>query len=190
MDTATYNQYFKDLTAANKAKINAMSPEDRVKSIKQVYDSQQPAGFSDKVQIRFYICLLVSVFVVWYWAKSQISATPTSTSSCVYWRSDQNLESFSNEEVFKRLCDSNGRSQFSFVDGSHIAANMWIEQNINDPSSFEHVETRARNLTGKGKYMTLKVKFRAKNAFNAMISNEAYIKIDKNTGAVALAEFL
>ena len=50
--------------------------------------------------------------------------------------------------------------QFSAWDGSHITFSRAIKDNLNDPSSFEHVETRYED---KGTYILVSMKYRAKN---------------------------
>lgn len=55
---------------------------------------------------------------------------------------------------------------FSAWDGSHIILTRFIKDNMNDPRSYEHVETRYRD---DDDYITVQVKFRGNNAFGAKV---------------------
>lgn len=57
---------------------------------------------------------------------------------------------------------------FSLWDGSHIALTQFIKDNMNDPRSYEHVETRYRD---DGDHITVQVKFRGNNMFGAKVLN-------------------
>lgn len=61
-------------------------------------------------------------------------------------------------------------SQFSGWDGSHRTFERLIKQTMNDPDSYEHVETR---FADKGDYIRVFTKFRGKNAFGGMVVDSA-----------------
>lgn len=67
--------------------------------------------------------------------------------------------------------------QFSSWDGSHSNLKKWVKNNMNDPKSFEHVET---TYTDKGDYLLVYMKFRGKNAFGAKVLQTAIGKADLN----------
>lgn len=59
---------------------------------------------------------------------------------------------------------------FSKWDGSHIELVREVKALMNDPGSFEHVETL---YSLQGDKMILTMKFRGKNAFGGVITNTA-----------------
>jgi uncharacterized membrane protein YqiK len=69
---------------------------------------------------------------------------------------------------------------FSPWDGSIRELNNLIKENMNDPDSFKHVETRYSDL-GFEKGIRFIVKFRGKNAFGGVVTNEFTGTIDYKT---------
>ncbi len=67
--------------------------------------------------------------------------------------------------------------QFSVYDGSHRGLEKYIKKNMNDPDSYEHVETR---FTDVGDYILVVTKFRGANAFGAKVINTVTAKVDFN----------
>lgn len=68
------------------------------------------------------------------------------------------------------------------VSDLEIKFRNYIKNNLNDPSSFKHVETtRVNNSDGTA---TILVKYRAKNPFNATITKMASCKVNVKTGKV------
>lgn len=69
--------------------------------------------------------------------------------------------------------------QFSGWDGSHIELVKLVKNNLNDPKSFEHSETKF--LEYEGGIMVF-MDYRAKNGFGALIkcSVSAFVDKDKN----------
>ncbi len=66
---------------------------------------------------------------------------------------------------------------FSAWDGSHIKLVAYVKERMNDPGSFEHVETRYGD---RGDYIQVYMKFRGKNAFGALILQEILAKAEIN----------
>lgn len=58
--------------------------------------------------------------------------------------------------------------QFSWWDGSHDNLTKYIKESMNDPNSFEHVETKYIDY---GDYITVWETFRGKNAFGGVVKN-------------------
>lgn len=58
--------------------------------------------------------------------------------------------------------------------GSHILFARMIKEQLNDPSSFEHVNTTFRLFNG---YAVVNMTFRGKNAFNATVTNKMSAKV-------------
>lgn len=65
---------------------------------------------------------------------------------------------------------------FSAWDGSHKNLVTYVEANINDPKSFEHVETRYWD--NKSDTIIIKMTYRAKNAFNATVTEMVRAEAD------------
>lgn len=73
--------------------------------------------------------------------------------------------------------------QFSLWDGSHVALVDLVKENMNDPKSFEHVETR---YDDNGDGITVYMKFRGKNAFGGLVLNEVSAKADYKTNTITI----
>lgn len=68
--------------------------------------------------------------------------------------------------------------QFSAWDGSHIKLVRTVKDSMNDPKSFEHVETRYYFDKKNNEIIHVIMKFRGTNAFGALILNTIKAKID------------
>ncbi|KPC36333.1 Uncharacterized protein AC496_0420 [Pseudomonas savastanoi pv. glycinea] len=66
-------------------------------------------------------------------------------------------------------------SQFSQWDGSHRTFERLIKQAMNDPDSYDHVETR---YADKGKFIRVYCTFRGKNAFGGIVKNTRVADFD------------
>ncbi len=69
-------------------------------------------------------------------------------------------------------------SQFSAWDGSNKYLVELVKENMNDPKSFEHIETKYKD-TSDG--LDLYMKFRGKNAFGGLVINEVNAHADYKT---------
>ena len=67
------------------------------------------------------------------------------------------------------------KNQFSDLYGNHPGLTELIKRNMNDPDSYEHVETRFRD---EGEYIFVITKFRGKNAFGGTVTNTISAKVD------------
>jgi hypothetical protein len=65
--------------------------------------------------------------------------------------------------------------QFNAWNGSHIGLTRFIKDNMNDPDSYDHIETRFRN---EGNSLYVVTKFRGKNAFGGMVINTVSARVD------------
>ncbi|WP_392471381.1 hypothetical protein ACF3OC_08355 [Sphingobacterium cellulitidis] len=78
--------------------------------------------------------------------------------------------------------DPQGRIErhFSNFDGSYTKFRNYIKDNLNNPSSFEHVETRyTDNNDGTVKVI---MKYRGENAFGAILTKYAKCTLNISTG--------
>ncbi|WP_312765321.1 hypothetical protein [Epilithonimonas sp.] len=76
--------------------------------------------------------------------------------------------------------------QFSAWDGSHRELKRLVKSAMNDPSSFEHVNTTYKD---KGDYIIVQMSFRGKNAFGATVLNGVTAKADLNGNILSVSKF-
>lgn len=74
-------------------------------------------------------------------------------------------------------------SQFSGWSGSHTVLEKTIISTMNDPDSYEHVETRYGD---KGDYLIISTKFRGKNKFGGVITQVVTAKVDLNGNIIEI----
>ena len=74
-------------------------------------------------------------------------------------------------------------AQFGW-DGSHRKLKNFIKTKMNDPDSYEHVETGRWGFQGANDYYLVRTTFRGKNAFGGMIINSVTAKVRKSDGAI------
>ena len=85
-------------------------------------------------------------------------------------------EKKSNEENTEKIeTKRTAESQFSAWDGSHSGLERLIKNNMNDPDSYEHVETR---FVDHSTYIYVVTKFRGNNAFGGKVINTVEAKVD------------
>ena len=70
------------------------------------------------------------------------------------------------------------KKAFSAYDGSHRNLEDWVKRKMNDPKSYEHVETKYREV-GKDSIFVI-MQFRGKNGFGGVVKNTAtcYTNLD------------
>jgi hypothetical protein len=76
-------------------------------------------------------------------------------------------------------------SHFSAWDGSHKSVTRAIKASMNDPGSYDHVETRYSEM---GNYLVVHCKFRGKNAFGGVVLNAVQAKVDLSGNVLSLSE--
>lgn len=75
------------------------------------------------------------------------------------------------EEIKKERLEN----QFSAWDGSHRGLTNYIKNAMNDPGSYEHVETV---YWDRKDHLIVKTTFRGKNAFGGVVKNSVKAKVD------------
>jgi hypothetical protein len=75
--------------------------------------------------------------------------------------------------------------QFSVWDGSHRGLTKTIKDAMNDPRSYEHVETVSWD---QGDYLVVRTTFRGKNAFGGVVKNWIKAKVDLDGNVIAILE--
>ena len=75
--------------------------------------------------------------------------------------------------------------QFSAWDGSHRNLERAIKRLMNDPDSYDHVETV---YWDKGDHLIVRTTFRGKNAFGGIIRNSIRAKVDLDGNVIAILD--
>lgn len=75
--------------------------------------------------------------------------------------------------------------QFSSWDGSHNGLTKLIKDAMNDPNSYEHVETV---FWDKNDYLIVMTTYRGKNAFGGVVKNFVKAKVDFNGNVLEIIE--
>ena len=75
--------------------------------------------------------------------------------------------------------------QFSAWDGSHLELVRFVKDSMNDPKSFEHIETKYRD---DDETILIQMRFRGANAFGGLVVNTVVATADPTTGAILSAE--
>jgi len=79
------------------------------------------------------------------------------------------------EELRQELRQAQIKKYFSGWDGSHLGLTKVIKESMNDPNSYDHVETK---YSDKGEFLIVKTTFRGKNAFGGVVINSITAKVD------------
>ena len=95
--------------------------------------------------------------------------------------SDSNSSNSSTPKTAEELHRERIEKHFSSWDGSHRGLTKVIKQSMNDPSSYDHVET---TYGDKGDHLIVKTTFRGKNAFGGVVTNWIIAKVDLNGNVV------
>lgn len=75
--------------------------------------------------------------------------------------------------------------QFSAWDGSHNTLTQLIKKAMNDPDSYEHVETKYWDMTD---YIVVRTVYSGKNAFGGRVKNFVKAKFDNNGNLLEIIE--
>jgi hypothetical protein len=103
----------------------------------------------------------------------QASLTPQQKDSIRKVKEAANQAERMEEE--KKDRDKVIKKAFNEWDGSHINLVKLVKDNMNDPGSFEHVETK---YWDNGDYLVLEMKYRGKNAFGGIVTQSIRAKSD------------
>ncbi len=77
------------------------------------------------------------------------------------------------------------QAQFHPWDGSHINLERYIESIMNDPDSYDHVETV---YWDRGDYLIVQTTFRGKNAFGGVVINSIKAKVSLDGQVLSIIE--
>jgi len=87
----------------------------------------------------------------------------------------------SPEETRKELI----KKEFNAWDGSHFQLEEYIKKSMNDPGSYEHVETV---YWDRGAYLVVMTTFRGKNAFGGVVKNSVKAKVGLDGSIIDIIE--
>jgi hypothetical protein len=74
---------------------------------------------------------------------------------------------------------------FSDWDGSHVNLERHIKKSMNDPKSYEHIETK---YWDHDEYLIVQTTFRGKNAFGALVKNQVKAKVGLNGEVIEILD--
>jgi hypothetical protein len=142
-------------TAGNCPKCGYQLTPEKIAEIKKTEQQAQKAGAIGCFSI-------IAIFFVLYLIGSFSSNDATAPSAHK-----------TQEQLRKERIEKN----FSAWDGSHRGLTEIIKKSMNDPDSYEHVETI---YWDKGDHLIVKTTFRGKNAFGGVVKNWVMAKADLN----------
>lgn len=145
--------------------------------------------YSNGLRLAGSISLGVIGFIVWAAILGNLpgrSSQADTTAQQTPARQESREPELSPEEKAKQDYHNWIQSQFSAWDGSHIHLVSLVKENMNDPKSFEHVETR---YTDNGDNLTVFMKFRGTNAFGGKILNSVNATADYKTNTIKITEY-
>ncbi|MFA5777311.1 MAG: hypothetical protein WC906_02650, partial [Parcubacteria group bacterium] len=110
----------------------------------------------------------------------------------VYIAEAEELKKKEQEEVERKKQEAvaNARKeviekQFSSWDGAHIKLSRLIKDSMNDPDSYEHVETKYWDMKD---HLIVNATFRGKNAFGGVVKNTVKAKISLDGENIEILE--
>lgn len=89
------------------------------------------------------------------------------------------------EQAPQELHEKKVRTQFSSWDGSHRNLERLINDNLNDPDSYEHDRT---TFSDQESHIIIRMDYRAKNAFGALVKGHVKAKVDIEGNIIEIIE--
>lgn len=119
---------------------------------------------------------IYSCFGNFIWSKEKTLPLSTIAEWCY---NDTKKENYANQDYINK---ATFMVDFSQWDGSYQPFVDLIKSSMNNPKSYEHVETRYSFVEDKyTPYMKIFCTFRGTNAFNAIVTQTISAKVDENT---------
>lgn len=110
----------------------------------------------------------------------------------VYIAEVEELRKKEQEEAEKKKLEAEAKArtemiekQFSAWDGSHIKLTRLIKDSMNDPDSYEHVETKYWDMKD---HLIVNATFRGKNAFGGTVKNTVKAKVSLDGENIEILE--
>jgi hypothetical protein len=113
------------------------------------------------------LCLVLMMIVFHSIQQNEQSGTKTPIASSQM----STIKTETPEEIRKKRISH----AFSSWDGSHRGLESTIKKAMNDPNSFEHVQT---TYSDNGNYLTVAMVYRGKNLYGGMVKNRVVAKAD------------
>ena len=211
MDQIAYNEYLKELNEDSLKKLNSVKPGDRASIIEHIYNYQKDEEKFGKAEMarrerrnitivyRVFYCVVAVAVLFWVFSPGETPEEAASRladeqavkaaelaaikrNACLSWRKGNDWPA---QRFFRQACGSNGFKQFASSDGSHKQSVIWVESQLHNPDSFEHLETNVAGLENPHQTeMIIVMTFRATNGFGAVVKNKAHVEVDKRSGEV------
>lgn len=93
-----------------------------------------------------------------------------------YQNDPKSLAAFTNLDVFQ--------SNFSGWNGAYRPLEKLIKKNMNDDSSYKHVETMSQLILGKDPHAVVKTKFKGTNTYGGVVTQEVAVRVNLKTGEI------
>lgn len=110
----------------------------------------------------------------------------------VYISELEELRKKEKEEAEKKKLEDKARArkemiekQFSFIDGSHKKLTKLIKNSMNDPNSYEHVETKYWDMKD---HLIVITTFRGKNVFGGVVKSTVKAKVSLDGESIEILE--
>jgi len=94
--------------------------------------------------------------------------------------SPKEREAFLQDQKAQNRAGEFEKQYVSRLDGSVKPVVRYVKQSLDNPSSFEHVNTQWGIVSGETDLYWVKMTFRNKNAFNATVTNTIRVNVDFN----------
>ena len=93
------------------------------------------------------------------------------------------IKKFQMALIEREKIDNKIKNAFSSWDGSHILVTKYLKKTLDDPKSYEHIETKY-SANREKKTMVIYQKFRARNSYGGMVIAMCIATQDLNTGEI------
>lgn len=131
------------------------------------------------------ICVFAGFFVILHIAEDRDYRSRGIDPDELRARRSENLAREAIEERRIKARDEILQSGFNLWDGSHRGLTQLIKESMNEPKSYEHVET---TYSDKGDYLIVRTVFRGRNVFGGVVPNWVTAKTDLNGNVIKVID--
>jgi hypothetical protein len=110
-----------------------------------------------------------------YLGSANVSFVSDKNTDKVLFADFDSISSINQLKIIKEQRKQNIEKLFSQWDGSHIELTKKIKESLNDPKSYEHIETTYRDM---GSSFTIYTTFTAKNGFGGKLKRQVAVVSD------------
>lgn len=122
----------------------------------------------NKTKLRFGIIVVLAISIIWF-------GSTRDTAKSSKWPYTQEEESKRRAEIIDKC--------FSAWDGSNIELTKFIKESMNDPDSYEHIQTTYQDINNEIIIHTI---FRGKNAYGGVVKQSISATIDLNCNIIEI----